>query len=195
MIFAAGNVQVFSNTYEVPVIFNYVSGLEKDSPVHYGGHKAGKVKAITSFTQNAEPKILVTLALEKNVKLKKDTQVFIDIMGFMGEKFVELAPGSPESAELAPGESLAGTDPIPLMKVVKDGSELLAEFQNIADSLEKTVGDLNGLMDKNQPNIDEIFANLNASSKNLKDMTEDLKLHPWKLLRKSEGKKKKLLFF
>ena len=42
----------------------------------------------------------------------------------------------------------------------------------------------NHLLEGHEKDLEEILVNLDASSQNLKEMTEDLKHHPWKLLRK-----------
>lgn len=205
LLFVSGNVKLFAGSYDVPVLFNYISGLEVNSPVHFGGHEVGKVKKISLFsspikdfgedTTNTASKILVTLSVSKDVTLRQNSEVFIDVLGFMGEKFVELSPGAAGSPALEPGQRLQGTDPVPLMKIVKDGTELLGEFEKISDSLSNLVGNLDGVVNRNQTNLDEIIVNLNDSSKNLKEMTDDLKKHPWKLLRKSSEKKKRFLIF
>ena len=52
----------------------------------------------------------------------------------------------------------------------------------------------NQLMKGHEKDLESILVNLNAASENLKDMTQDLKLHPWKLLRKGEGRRRFLIF-
>jgi hypothetical protein len=56
------------------------------------------------------------------------------------------------------------------------------------------VKDLKVLVEENHEDFGGIVDNLNETSGNLKEMTADLKLHPWKLIRKS-GEKKKFLIF
>ncbi len=193
LLFTAGNVQLFQNTREVPILFNYVGGLEKNAPARLAGYKIGKVSDIR-FSNTSERKVVVTLSIDKGISLKKDSQAFIDVMGFMGEMFVELTPGSPQAEPLSEKQPLEGTDPVPVMKVVKEGTELLKEFEKTQDSLQKMVGDLKGIVGENKPNVDKTLQNLNETSENLKEMTHDLKLHPWKLFRKSGEKKKHFLF-
>lgn len=194
MLFKSGDVQIWKDQKNVHLLFNYISGLEVNAPVHFSGHKVGKVTGIEFVNSAESSKIQVTLAVDKNVPVRADSQAFIDVLGFMGEKLVELSPGTPQAALYDESSTLTGTDPVPMMKIVKDGTELLAEFQKIADSLKVVLKDVQGITGRNEKNLDEIFTNLNASSGNLKEMTHDLKLHPWKLLKKDKsGKKKKFL--
>ena len=194
LLFAAGKVQLFQNTHEVGILFDYISGLEKNAPVQFAGHKVGKVEKI-DFVNTGGARVRVTISLSDKVVLKKDSEAYIDIMGFMGEKFVEVTPGSSGSEPLPAHEPLRGVDPVPMMKIVKDGTELLSEFEKTQGSLQRLVTELEGIVGDNRGNVDQTFGNLNQASQNLKEMTHDLKLHPWKLLKKSGEKRKRFFVF
>ena len=72
------------------------------------------------------------------------------------------------------------------MEIVKRGTALLDEFEATSESLVKLVQNLNVLVNKNEDELGSIFKNIDDTSLNLKDMTADLKAHPWKLLKKGE---------
>ena len=197
LLFTAGRFQFLTETTQVPILFNYISGLEKDSPVHFAGHKVGKVTDI-HFLGQEDAKVQVMVSISKDAVLKEDTEAFINVLGFMGEMFVELSPGSPEAAPLPENQPIRGTDPIALMEIIKQSTKILDEFDKTTDSLQHLIENLESIVGENQGDLENIVDNLNDTSKNLKDMTEDLKQHPWKLLRKSDGgksKKRRLLFF
>lgn len=199
LLFAAGNVELFKGTSQVEIRFRYIAGLEKNAPVHFAGHRVGRVTDIR-LTHRSEPSIAVTVSIGKDVVLKKDSEAYIDVMGFMGEKMVELTPGSAAAPPLGPGEGLDGIDPIALASLIKKGAEVAEDFAKINESLKLLVADLETLLGENRTDLDEIIRNLNQSSENLKEMTHDLKLHPWKLLRKGreknpDEKKRRFLFF
>ncbi len=172
---------------QVTARFNYIGGLEKNAPVHFAGHKAGKVTNI-EFTPEAESLITVTLALPKDIPIHEDSEVYVDALGFMGEKYVEITSGSRQSPLLASGQALKGTDPMPVMELVKKGTTLIQEFEKTNESMKKMLADVSALLEANKGNTNEIFANLNTSSANLAEMTRDLKYHPWKIMRKGKEK-------
>lgn len=184
LLFAAGNFTLNSNVKEIPIYFNYISGLEKNAPVQYGGHKVGKVSKI-SYSKE-ERKILVVASIPKEIELKKDSEAFVDVMGFMGEKLIELSSGSPEAEALLPGEPIQGADPVIMMKLIKDSADLMKEFEKMNQLLQSLAGEVDGVVKENRPALNEITLNLRDSSQNLKEMTEDVKRHPWKLLRKGK---------
>ena len=138
LLFLSGSFQMIKDNYDIPVTFKYISGLQKNAPVHVAGFKVGKVTDIR-FLGGEESGVLVTCSVTKDVVLKKDAEAYINVAGFMGEMFIEFFSGSPSSPRLQPGERLKGTDPIPLMELVKRGSQLLDQFENCRHLAHKVV--------------------------------------------------------
>ena len=173
--FKVGDFQAMRQTLEYRLVFNFVSGLEKNAPVHFAGHSVGTVKSIA--IHDGTPAVEVVIAIDKNVPLRKDSQAFVDTLGLLGEKFIALMPGTPGLPRLEPGGVLRGVEPTPLHQIITQMNEVT---KNVIPLTEKT----NRLLEGHEKDIDGILVNLNASSENLKDMTADLRAHPWKLLRK-----------
>lgn len=166
------------------VLFNYIGGLSKNAPVHFAGHNVGKVEKI-HFITSPKTQLEVTISLAKDVPVRQDSEAFIDTLGFMGEKYLEITVGKDASPLLGEADPIKGTDPIPMMEMIKKGNEIMDEFQKTTQHLKTLTEDLTKIMGDNREQLDGIFQNLNVTSGNLKDMTSDLKTHPWKLLRKS----------
>ncbi len=175
LTFKVSDFRAFAKNSEYKIHFNFVSGLEKNSPVHFAGHSVGTVKSIV--IRDASPTVEVTIAVAKETPVRVDSEVFVDTLGLLGEKFISLTPGNPASPRLPPGGLLQGTEPMPLHVLIRQMNELT---ENLIPVTQKT----NKLLEGHEKDLDQILSNLNASSANLKDMTEDLKVHPWKLLRK-----------
>lgn len=190
LLFLAGKSQLFKDTYRVQILFDYISGLAKNAPVHFAGHEVGKVTDIRLSGQE-EGQILVTATLPKEVQLRQNSQASIDLLGFMGEKFLDVSPGSSQAPFLPANATLRGTDPVPLNQLMKQGMEIADELEKTTVSLQDLIQNLNQVVGENRAELSAIFNNLNASSENLKEMTHDLRLHPWKLLKKGKEKKEK----
>lgn len=185
LLLLTGSSQFLKKSSIYHVQFNYISGLKPSAPVHYAGFEVGEVASI-EFIPEDRGKVRVTLAIDQNIPLKTDSEAFIEVMGFMGETFIELKAGSTEAARLQPGGTLTGFDPVPLMELVKKGSELLEEFQSISTQLKGLTGDISTMVEENHEDVNEIVDNLNSMTGNLNYMTRDLKYHPWKLFRKGK---------
>lgn len=174
LLFLTGNVRFFQETREVRILFDYISGLEKDAPVHFAGHEVGKVTDI-QLLPGEEANLVVTASVSKDAALKQDSRATIDTLGLMGEKFVELTPGSPEAPPLEEGGQIRGIDPIAMSAMIKQMMQLVEE--------------VNGAVRDNRDELAGIFKNLEATSQNLKEMSADLKANPWKLFWKRKEKK------
>lgn len=188
LLFMAGNTHPLKDTQPVQILFHYIGGLEKNAPVHFAGHEVGRITDI-QIQSHSEVQVLVTAQISKTVILRKDSQALIDVLGFMGEKLVELTPGSPEASLLGPDEKVRGVDPILLPILMKRAAELVEDLNRTNDSVKTLVADLHQMVGENRTDLRGILKNLNESSGNLKEMTQDLKVHPWKLLRKGKEKK------
>jgi phospholipid/cholesterol/gamma-HCH transport system substrate-binding protein len=186
LTFHVSDFPVFGDNHELKVHFNYVSGLEVNAPVHFAGHSVGKVNSIDIHDGN--PAIEVTIEIDKNVPVRTDSQAFVDTLGLLGEKFVALMPGTPQAPLLQAGGSLHGMESVPMHHLISQMNELT----NILIPLTQKT---NRLLEGHEKDLDAILVNLNATSENLKEMTHDLKLHPWKLLRKGDGKRRRFGVF
>jgi len=215
LIFNSGRSQMFAETKEIQIVFNYISGLERNAPVHYAGHSVGKVTNIQLLGSDSGM-IAVTATIKSAAKLRKNSRAHIDMMGFMGEKFVELTAGTEGAGLLEEGEILHGTDPLSMVDIMAMGTELADEFKNTTIEFKTMIGQIQNVLSDNRTNIGGMFENLNTTSANLKDitqeplndpkiqsiltslestsrnleeMTEDIKRHPWKLLKKGKEEK------
>lgn len=178
--------------------FGYVGGLEEGAPVYYAGREVGKVDAIEVLPGKTRP-IIATLRVSVDVLLRNDSQVYIDTLGMMGEKIVELSPGTEEAPLLQEGAALEGVDPIPMHVLIRKMNLLADRMDEMTASLNPFIGELeqfmddqvnplmtelNGILAGNSENMAVMIANFTETSANLRDMTHDLKFRPWRMLRK-----------
>lgn len=92
-----------SVTYKA--VFDAIDGIELNSEVKVGGLHVGYVAHI-DLNEDFRP--VLTLAIDKTLKLPDDSRVEIVTSGIIGDKFVELVPGCGD-AILAPGASFRYT--------------------------------------------------------------------------------------
>src|SRR3954447_9478286 len=92
--FALGSINLFSNSHELKLAYNFAGGIDVGSPVRVMGIKVGKVKSIEfqpDFKMpdsGAEVKLIVTVTIDKKAwpTVRKDSQFFINLAGVIGEK-------------------------------------------------------------------------------------------------------------
>lgn len=168
-------------TYQIR--FSYISGLEANAPVYYSGHEAGKVERIDITAGHPRP-VVVTVSLPDGLALHGNTEVHIDTLGLMGEKFVELTPGTPDVPVLAPGSVIEGTDPIPMYLLIEKMNLLADRMDELTVALNPMMEKLDHIVAGGEEDIAKIIVNLEQTSANVRDMTNDLKFRPWRLVRK-----------
>ncbi|MEZ4266802.1 MAG: MlaD family protein [Myxococcota bacterium] len=121
------------------------SDLKVGSPVKIAGVPAGKVEAINYMGGQVDPAtkervwVRVTLRVdsEKIPTIHEDSRFYITTQGVLGEKYVEIDPGSPERAPLAAGAYRKGEPPLRLEIIAAQAGRLL-------ESVTKLVGDNEG---------------------------------------------------
>jgi len=82
--------------YSVDVVFDSAAGLGRDASVQIAGVEVGRVESI----KLKDGKALVALRITPDVKLEKDVTATIKTHGVLGDKYVEIIPGSTGQAFL-----------------------------------------------------------------------------------------------
>ncbi|MBN1662587.1 MAG: MCE family protein [Deltaproteobacteria bacterium] len=145
--------------YLVNVTFDNVSGLERDASVQIAGVDMGRVEKIALINGRA----LVTLRISPNVKLEKDVKAAIKTHGVLGDKYIELVPGTsgvahiPEGGEITQVERQADLD------------KLLNQIGLIADDIKQVTGSLSTVLGgkEGQGSIKDILENTRRLTHNL----------------------------
>ena len=152
-----GFISPFSNTKELNVMFNYAGGIEEGSPVRVMGIKVGKVRSITFDPQfktssGEEVKLRVSISIDKKAwtSVRKDSKFFINLAGVIGEKFLEISPGSIESGEYQSGDTVRGEDPPRIDQLISQGYGLAGKMLEMVEknegSIANTIKQLDGLV-------------------------------------------------
>jgi len=186
MIFSIGSFRSFEQRYSLILRFNFVNGIQVAAPVRLAGVRVGEVNAIDIVLdkENQKTAVDLTIVLNKKAKVEKDAEVFINTLGLIGEKYVEIMPGTAGNETLKPGQTLVGKDSVPVEKVTEKAYETIVD-------LKKLTGSANVVMDKvkaGEGTVGKLFME-DALYKELEDFVKDLKAHPWKLLQKPRGEK------
>ncbi len=180
-----GNFKTWSFGYYIDVVYNFVNGVKLGAPVRFAGVDVGEVKGIKFFTapEQGNTKIRITCWLSQDVKIPVDSTVWVNTLGLMGEKYIEIMPGKNHSQYLADGQELKGEDPLPMQEI---GEMAKAIAKNLDDTLfairnkQGTVGRF--LSD------DSVYIEIESLVKQLEGLVADIRSNPWKLFWKSKEK-------
>jgi len=277
-IFVVSDVRsLWDKKKTLTILFQYADGITVGSPVWYAGFAVGGVKEIR-LAPGVADRIAIKVTISPDARVRKDSRAEIRSLGMMGAKYVEISPGSSDSAELASGDTLEGKSPASLSEIIETGgkvatglvelvqnakdliSEVRSDYtikntiqnansfldqlkantadlgpvmknmrtvsgeggkelvslirevrstnRNVQEKLgsieselnrtlglagrgfseaEETLKGVRSIVDSNEDSIASILAHLNETSRHLQDLSEDLRLHPWKVVWKSDG--------
>lgn len=112
-VLLAGNLEnLISPHVTIYATFDDVKGLQQGAPVWFSGVQIGTVGTIEFI---AGAKIRVPLSVKRDVLpyIKQDSTAGIQTLGLLGDKYVEISPGTSGSAGIKPGGMLSGQSAIP----------------------------------------------------------------------------------
>lgn len=169
-----GVLTPFANTHSLDVMYNYAGGIETGSPVRVMGIKVGKVRSI-SFdpqfkmpTTGEEVKLRIRIDIDKAAwtSVRGDSRFFINLAGVIGEKFLEISPGTLEAPELEPGQVVRGEDPPRIDQLISQSYGLAGKFLEMVNKNEGTVTNTIVQIDKLITNINRTIVLIDKTSAN-----------------------------
>ena len=179
LVFSIGDINFVKDGYRIKTDFDFIDGVTTSAPVRYAGVDVGYVDSINIVRPSASEKTRVEVGIyvyNKSREIEKDAVASINTLGLLGEKYIEIFPGNPQTGFVAEGEALPSRDPI-MMKDVTNRLNKLAESAGvIIERLREGKGTVGKLL------TDETIYN------DLEAFVADIKAHPWKLLSKPRGK-------
>ena len=81
---------------------------------------------------------------------------------------------------------VASEDPIEMRELMKRADAIAAKLDETLVDVRKLAANLNGTLQDNRPRLDNIMKNMEETSVNFNDFSQDIKAHPWKLLMKGK---------
>lgn len=159
ILFAESIVRLFTPQATVYAEFSDVKGLRSGAPVWFSGVQIGSVKSLR-FEKGE--KITAAMGIDKSALsyLKKDSVSSILTMGLLGDKYVEMSPGSREAPSLQPGDTISGS---PRLEISEELKRVIEDVQTSKGSIARLLRD------------DTLYRDLSASVKDIKVFAAMLK--------------------
>ncbi len=185
LIMKTGQFQLFQKgeAYTLQAVLDTATGLDKDSDVRLAGVKIGKVLSVAL----KDGKAVITMEIHKGVQLPEGSRVKVVAKGILGDKYLEILPGSKEG-RIGAGETLASEKAVSMDDLMDIVYSVAQDIKKITTSLSRTVGTNKGeeqianileSIDKITSDLRVITArnkdNFTTSIDNIKSFTGDLK--------------------
>lgn len=140
-VYLVGKIfDVFAERYTVVTLLPSVAGLRSGAPVTLAGQQIGQVDEVSFIPMrlkrdgnNLEVKLKVAVRVKDQIR--HDSKVLVRPQGLLGDKYVDIAPGSLGSAILNSGDTIAG-------EVTLDMEQFLARASQALDTATVLISDL-----------------------------------------------------
>jgi phospholipid/cholesterol/gamma-HCH transport system substrate-binding protein len=204
-IISVSDLSFFEKGRHAQVIFGFASGLREASPVRLAGVEVGLVRKIQVYVDQADAgktRVRVSIWIKDGVGVPQDSNITINQLGLLGEKYLEIIPGT--STQLVKDDSvMIGHDPVPIEQITQRVNALTTKIETVVDNVNSGI-----LTDKNKKSIEDALSAFSALGtdlkegrgtvgrlltdesiyNNLEELTADLKANPWKLLYRPKSK-------
>lgn len=178
-ILSIGNFRTWTSRYNAIFVYNFINGVKIGAPVRFAGVDVGEVKEIKFYyvAEEAKTKVDIICSVQKEVKIPLDSTVWVNTLGLLGEKYIEIIPGEDYSNVLASNQKMAGIDPLAMHDVMRLAQGIAENINESIVKIKNKEGTLGKLLYE-----DTIYKELEA-------LVTDIRKHPWKLFRKTKEKK------
>ncbi len=175
----------FGPTRTLNVYYDFAGGIDRGSPVRLAGIRVGRV-ADVEFAKSGPHilKLKLKFSRESFQQITVDSKFFINLAGLIGERYIEVVPGT--GATVENGADIVGISPPRIDQLLSQSFGIFGDlrdffydnqkgFQETLENLNTLLGSTAKLIDKATPNQRKQFSkflyNLGAMSDDLRDLT------------------------
>jgi phospholipid/cholesterol/gamma-HCH transport system substrate-binding protein len=154
--------------YTIKARFKSVAGVDLKAPVKIAGVEVGKVEDIRLSDNMAK----LILRINEGVRIPEDSEAVVRTVGLMGEKYIEIVPGSPKARRLRDGEDIAKSSvPTDMDQLFSQVSDAISDIKGVTSSLNKVLGGEEG-----RESLQAIIDNIRGISESLSDAISENRL-------------------
>ncbi len=181
----------FTSEVRYQILYGFAGGVEVGSPVRVSGVKVGRVESIQFLppgeVEGVSLVLTVTASARSAPTIREDSRFFINMAGIIGERYVEISPGTGKSPALKPGARIRGEDPPRIDQLLSQGYGVFGKVQEFLDSNEQVISEFltqaKGVMDdvnkllrrRDREKLYELLENLVVITGDMKGFTRSLK--------------------
>ncbi|HYI12690.1 MAG TPA: MlaD family protein [Thermoanaerobaculia bacterium] len=150
------NLSRTRTTREVKAIFEDAAGLEDESAVRIAGVRKGHVTNVRALPNGTAE---VTMVVDDDVPLHTDAKARVANLGLLGEKYIDIDPGTQRAPVIAETGAvlLPGTAPASFDEVTDEVAAIAKDVKAITESMRAVLAGPQG-----QQRLDEIVANVSV---------------------------------
>ncbi len=134
---------MFGSTFRITGLFNNVGGLQVGNNVRFSGINVGTVESISIISDSTvQVDVIIEAALQKFIK--NDSKAIIGSEGLMGNKVINITPGSINSKMIENDGMIATIKPIDTDEILKDVKTSIENIKGITTDLGDIMSNIRG---------------------------------------------------
>lgn len=133
---------VFGDRYRLVTLMRSAAGLVPGASVQLAGQGVGQVTEIEWIPPEERPEtgeaVAVWLAVNRQVQaqVRSDSRARVRTQGLLGDRVVDIEPGSADARVLEPGDTLAASEPLAYQELLGQAATAVAELTSLSRDLE-----------------------------------------------------------
>ncbi|MGD0694504.1 MAG: MlaD family protein [Terriglobia bacterium] len=133
--------------------FKFAGGLESGSFVRFAGMKVGTVKE-ARMDKDDPTRVRIRMDLDSGTPVRANSRARIASLGFLGDNYVEVTPGTRDSPRLPPGSEIPSAEIVQMSDVFTNVNELTLNAKKLVTDVDDKVLVISD-------NANQLIANLN----------------------------------
>lgn len=145
VVITIGNERrVFDSKAEFKTTFPDVQGLKAGAPVRLSGIDIGNVKSVRHSADPSDDKLYVSIEVvrSESSRIREDSKITVANKGLLGDKMLEITPGTPGKPSLKPGSMVEAIPPTDYSAALAEARDLPGQAKQTLANLEKVTGTL-----------------------------------------------------
>ena len=144
-----GDISLFKKTLTMTTRLSAADGLKKGDEVRLAGKLVGKVSNVgfSGIPASSNDKaIIVTMSLdpaEINGLIRADSKAVLAQQGFLGDRVVDIIPGTAAEPALGDGAEIPSADQAGLAQVFAGANDILVQFNTVGKQLQELMDSIN----------------------------------------------------
>ena len=193
-VLSIGDIKTALSAYRVHFVFNFINGVKIGSPVRFAGVDIGDIRKINFIilAPGEKPKVELIGWINRDIRIPRDSQVWVNTLGMLGEKYIEIMPGKDFSSVVQEDERMTGNDPFAMQEFGELAKSVTTKLDKTLTGVEEVTLSLKGLSENINDGITRIKNGEGTVGKimytdrlynELEALIIDIKKHPWKLFK------------
>lgn len=160
-----GGAPFLKRGYRLHALFQNAQDLKVGDPIKMAGVQIGQVDRI----ELAQGKVKVTLKLERHAEVKTDSVASIKFTGLLGQNYVAIDFGKPDSPRMLPDNPIATVEQADLSTLMAKLDNVASGVENLTksftgDKIDNLLGPVTDFLKQNNPNLTATISNMQAVS-------------------------------